>query len=128
VESTIGGLAGHAGSSDGFGGLAQFNGPQGLVVDSAGNVYVADTENNTIRRGAPAIIPTVQVLSTIRGSVSLASAAVAGSRYQVQYTTSLSSPNWINLGGPVTATNSVLTILDNPGTAAARFYRLILLP
>jgi len=28
--------------------------PQGLAVDTAGNVYVADTNNHTIRIGAPA--------------------------------------------------------------------------
>ena len=28
--------------------------PQGVAVDSAGNVYVADTSHNTIRKGSPA--------------------------------------------------------------------------
>jgi sugar lactone lactonase YvrE len=44
----------HPGSADGTGGSAQFNGPQGVSVDSAGNVYVADTGNNTVRKITPA--------------------------------------------------------------------------
>ena len=42
------------GSVDGTGSGARFNGPTGVPVDSAGNVYVADTYNHTIRKGYPA--------------------------------------------------------------------------
>lgn len=42
-----------AGSRDGAGAVAQFNGPTGVAQDSAGNAYVADTGNHTIRRIAP---------------------------------------------------------------------------
>jgi len=31
---------------------AQLNGPAGVAVDSAGNLYIADTGNNRIRKGA----------------------------------------------------------------------------
>jgi hypothetical protein len=41
------------GSADGTGSTARFYSPQGVAVDSAGNVYVADTFNHTIRRGYP---------------------------------------------------------------------------
>ena len=44
---------GHAGYVDGPGSSARFNNPQGIAVDSAGVVYVADTVNNRIRRIAP---------------------------------------------------------------------------
>ncbi|HEY1790101.1 MAG TPA: hypothetical protein VGJ73_18280 [Verrucomicrobiae bacterium] len=46
----ISGLAGtnYSGSLDG--GYALFNGPQGITVDLADNVYVADTLNNEIRK------------------------------------------------------------------------------
>jgi sugar lactone lactonase YvrE len=49
VVTTLAGSAGNSGSADGIGSAARFNSPQGVAVDSAGNVYVADTSNNTIR-------------------------------------------------------------------------------
>jgi len=53
VVSTLAGLVGAAGRADGNGTNAQFNGPTGVAVDAAGNVYVADTYNYTIRRVSP---------------------------------------------------------------------------
>jgi DNA-binding beta-propeller fold protein YncE len=39
---------------DGTGTAARFYGPSGVAIDSAGNLYVADTENHTIRKITPA--------------------------------------------------------------------------
>ena len=49
VVSTIAGTPGVAGSADGVGASALFRDPQGIAVDGAGNLYVADSLNNTIR-------------------------------------------------------------------------------
>lgn len=54
---------GTAGQADSTGVAASFNGPSGIAVDATGNVYVADTYNNVIRKITPA-----GSVSTIAGS------------------------------------------------------------
>lgn len=53
VVTTLAGKPGVAGSRDGECSQATFNNPHGIAVDPAGNVYVADTDNSTIRRITP---------------------------------------------------------------------------
>jgi len=48
--TTIAGTAGMSGSTDGMGAVARFNGPAGVAADGAGNLYVADSGNHTIRK------------------------------------------------------------------------------
>ena len=66
VVTTLAGSAGNAGSSDGTGTNALFNGPWGVAVDSAGNVYVAGANDNTIRKVTP--VGTNWVVTTLAGS------------------------------------------------------------
>ncbi len=53
VVTTMAGSAGQAGDADGTGNAARFNNPTGVAVDNAGNLYVADNGNHTIRVVAP---------------------------------------------------------------------------
>ena len=48
--TTWAGTPGVAGTADGPKASARFNSPSGIVIDNAGNVYIADTGNHTIRR------------------------------------------------------------------------------
>lgn len=50
VVTTLAGAAGASGATDGVGGAARFNRPGGVAVDTAGNVYVADTGNSIVRK------------------------------------------------------------------------------
>lgn len=52
VVSTFAG-GGNAGSEDGDGKAALFNSPYGLAIDKNDNIYVADTNNNAIRKISP---------------------------------------------------------------------------
>lgn len=54
VVTTFAGTAGISGSADGTGPNAQFNDPSGLTTDAAGDVYVVDAGNYTIRKITPA--------------------------------------------------------------------------
>ncbi|MDP1581119.1 MAG: immunoglobulin domain-containing protein, partial [Candidatus Didemnitutus sp.] len=53
VVTTVAGLKGTSGAVNANGTAARFNGPEGIAVDSAGNLYVADLNNHAIRRIAP---------------------------------------------------------------------------
>jgi hypothetical protein len=63
VVSTLAGLANNPGSADDTGSSARFNVPEGVAVDSTGDVYVADFTNNTIRVGDP-LLQLVNAVST----------------------------------------------------------------
>jgi sugar lactone lactonase YvrE len=62
--TTLAGSPGQAGSADGIGPAARFDGPLGLTSDRAGNLFVADTNNHAIRK----IVVATGAVTTIVGS------------------------------------------------------------
>ena len=65
VVTTLAGRPGETGHADGIGGNATFYAPHGLATDKAGNIYVADFGNNTIRKVTPAgAVTTIAGLAT----------------------------------------------------------------
>jgi sugar lactone lactonase YvrE len=74
--STLAGAAGQAGSVNGTGGTARFSSPRAVAVDGQGNLYVADTENHTIRKISPAgAVSTLAGLAGHSGAVDGAGSA-----------------------------------------------------
>lgn len=63
VVTTLAGTAGSGGSTDGTGTAARFYAPRGLVINGA-NLYVADTDNNTIRK----VVIATGVVTTLAGT------------------------------------------------------------
>src|SRR5690606_17481514 len=61
--TTLAGQSGISGSANGSGTVATFDGPHSVVYDAAGNMYVADRDNNLIRK-----ITAAGVVSTFAGS------------------------------------------------------------
>jgi sugar lactone lactonase YvrE len=58
LVTTFAGSAGKVGSQDGTGASAQFGFPDAVAVDGNGNLYVSDSEFNTIRKITPAGVVT----------------------------------------------------------------------
>jgi sugar lactone lactonase YvrE len=78
---TLAGFAGSSGSADGTGSSAEFDNPEGLAVDAAGNVYVGDTYNHAIR-----IVTSAGVVTTLAGSKgNVGSADGTGSSARFRY-------------------------------------------
>ena len=129
VVSTIGGLAGSSGYSDGTNSDALFNLPQGIAVDRYRRVFVADTQNHTIRMGVPVLAPpVVQSVMQTNGEFYLTWNAVSGCSYQVQYKTNLTLGHWNLLISEVQATGSAVTVSAALGPGPQRFYRVVLWP
>lgn len=78
VTTTLAGTAGSIGSSDGTGAAARFKSPNGVAVDSAGNVYVADSGNRTIRKITPAGVVTSLAGSSTNNSITDGTGTAAG--------------------------------------------------
>src|ERR1043166_3677051 len=83
VVTTLAGLAGSVGSADGTGSAARFNFPTGVATDSAGNVYVADTSNYTLRKITPAGV--VTTLAGLAGSLGSADGTGSAARFNNPY-------------------------------------------
>ena len=124
VTTTIGGQPRSAGTNNGAGTNALFNSPFGLAVDAKGGVFVADTENNTIRIGflPPAILTTAPPLGFSQGQFGFNLTGPTGQLVLVEASSNLLAwlPIWTNAFGP-----GPLSFTGPQGAAPSpRFYRV----
>jgi hypothetical protein len=115
VVTTEAGLAGSQGSNNGLGSAARFNYPRAVSVDTAGNVFVGDTSNFTIRNTASSALATItlsDLSKTYTGSAQAPTTTVNPSGLAVELTYSGTAAS---LSAPVTAGSYVVTasVVDN---------------
>ena len=128
VVTTLAGLTqlsgtnsiGTGGYVDGTGSAARFNTPTGLAVDAAGNIYVADTLNNVIRKlTADGVVTTIAGLAGSSGSVD---GTASAARFNLPYGVAVDSTGNILVADSdnftireVTPDGSVTTIAGKAG-------------
>ena len=72
-----------SGSADGAAAISTFNEPSGIALDLAGNAYLTDTQNSTVRK-----LTAAGVVSTVAGTPGLAGiadGAAAGARFNLPF-------------------------------------------
>lgn len=119
-SSTIAGQVQITGDTDATGTNALFDFPESIALDSAGDLYVADTDNNSVRVGQLISSPSLQI--SLVDNLVLVSWPGAGS-YALQTNSDLSTSNWVSYSGTVTTTtgtNSIAITLP----AGQLFFRL----
>lgn len=126
VVTTLAGTAGQSGSTDGTGTAARFNSPSGLAVDTAGNVYVADTLNHTIRKITPA--GEVTTIAGTAGAAGSANGTGDAARFNVPQGVALNPAGTTlfiadtgnhTIRRLVVATNAVTTLAGTAGAAGS---------
>lgn len=121
LVSTVGGIAGQIGSTDGPGNVALFNHPSGIAVDLSGNLYVADTYNDAVRKGVPDLPSPLPMIT----SQPAAQSAVTGGRaiFSVTATNALSY-QWTKDGVVIPGATSSTFVIPSAQAADAGTYRV----
>ena len=128
VVTTLAGTVGVTGSLDGKGPAALFDGPAGVVVDGNGTVYVADSENDTIRRGSLQILSigvgTAPAITTQPKSVTVVLGA--GFSFSVVATGSATlTYQWLLNGAAISGATSATYSVSSSVSAEAGSYAVV---
>jgi sugar lactone lactonase YvrE len=123
VVTTLAGSAGSEENIDGLPGNARFAGPGDVTIDNSGIIYVADSQNMTIRRIIPASSATLGISTQPESAaVNLGSMVVfaVGPAGYAPF-----SYQWYFNGGAVIGATGPSYTLDNVQTADAGSYTVI---
>ena len=92
------------------------------MADSTGKAQGLGIDNFSFSASIPLPAPlSVQAAGT---NLFLNWPGVAGQTYQLEYKNNLTDPTWTPSGNPVTGTGGTLTLTNNFGASAERFFRL----
>jgi sugar lactone lactonase YvrE len=118
MVTTLAGQAGRSGSADGAAAVARFYKPMGIAVGADGNIFVADSGNNTIRKITPAgLVSTVAGQAGVKGNID---GPGLSARFDGVYGIALSARGFLYVTG---GENNIIRVI-NPsrvvGTLAAQ--------
>ncbi len=104
-------------SKDGTGTEAQFDAPRGVAIDTAGNVYVGDATNNTLRKVTPAGV--VTTLAGTAGSGAPTNGTGAAARFDEPRGIAIDSSGTLYVADYDNHLIRKITSADGTGTAAS---------
>ena len=134
--TTLAGAAGIRGTADGVGVAARFNEPLGVAVGPAGDVFVADRNNHTIRRVTQSGL--VSTVAGEAGAIGTADGQGSAARFSAPYSVAVDSAGNVYVAdydnhairkiSPAGLVTTFAGVAGQPGHAdgrgaAARFYR-----
>ena len=115
--STIAGAPGVTGSTDNTGAAASFNDPTGIAADTSGNLYVADSGNDTIRKISSA--GAVTTLAGLAGQSGYVDAFGIGARFRNPTGVTLDAAGDIFVNDDGNAALRAITPVGSASTLAA---------
>ncbi len=124
IVSTVAGMARVSGTNDGVGQSARFYLPWGIAMDAAGNLFVADSANNTIRKGTLMVAssPALHILLAIDQVV--LSWSITASNYVLESSHILGAgASWTALTNGVAPSGDEYVLTNAVGSGPA-YYRL----
>ena len=93
------------------------NDQNAFALDDISVTAVAAQTNST---------PSIENITRTGNSLEFSWSSIPGKQYQLQTTTSISAPNWTDLGDPITATSSTTSASESIGALApAAFFRVV---
>ncbi|HTI72571.1 MAG TPA: immunoglobulin domain-containing protein [Candidatus Limnocylindria bacterium] len=126
MVTTVGGDPVRGGVNDGVGHESRFSAPRRVAVAPSGELYVADTGNNSIRKGTPFLANTNRPLLHVsqRGGQVILSWDILNSDFILEMAGSLvHEDSWARIDSGIVIEGDRAVYSEEPGSSE-RFYRL----